>query len=234
VARTHANHKSDKKEDDEDEFSVKRFTMKDRCVVWANVFLFSRFYFALFTIMLIGNIFIIVWTVKDIKNYPNEWWFILLEIIITAIIIAEVTIRLMAFGTRKYFRSIANAFDFIVACLCAISLFLLLVLGPSFVEDLDTLISTSFLILRNVLQFLRLLFIIRHQRENLKQMQSKIDFSGLENPEPFDPLEEDLDADNAPDTHEEKNIGYYQNAPAHPDLKVIATHHQSNQFHAVS
>jgi len=172
-----------------------------------------------------------VWTVKDVKNYPNEWWFVLLEIIITAIIIAEVTIRLMAFGTRKYFRSLANAFDFIVASLCAISLFLLLVIGPSFIEDVDTLISTSFLILRNVLQFLRLLFIIRHQRENLKQMQSKIDFSHLDNPEPFAQLEEDSDADNVPDTPEEKNIAYYQNAL---DLKGIATHHQSNQFHAVS
>jgi len=45
VPHTHPKHKSPKKEDDEDEFSVKRFTMKDRCVAWANVFLFSRFLF---------------------------------------------------------------------------------------------------------------------------------------------------------------------------------------------
>jgi len=63
-----------------------------------------------------------VWDLKE-PGKTQSWWFIVVEALITTSIIAEIIFRWLSTGNERFWSSFSNIFDFIVAVLCGIALF---------------------------------------------------------------------------------------------------------------
>lgn len=161
-----------------EDYHISPMSTSEKCTQFANMILYSRFYIAMFFVMIMINLFIIVWDLKSPTGYPMEWWFILLETIVSSAIIFEVVIRMISQG-KRYWLNLWNIFDVVVSFLCIVALSSYL-LGPSHILELNQMVVTCLIIFRSCLQFCRLFFILKQQRQLLDQRRNRIDFSQVD------------------------------------------------------
>ncbi|CAG8495360.1 2171_t:CDS:2 [Ambispora gerdemannii] len=144
----------------------------------ANRILYSRFYTWLYLGM---AALCAVSIVLSIKEKCPSIWFIILEVIINFAMIAEVTTRFFALK-QLFWKSIYNIVDIILVCLCVLTLIFILVGGCSSGWKSEELLDTFLLVARNLVQFCRLIVILRKNKKNRSARNARIDFSDVRPP----------------------------------------------------
>ncbi|GAA5908614.1 hypothetical protein JCM6882_003693 [Rhodosporidiobolus microsporus] len=137
----------------------------------ANRFLFSHFYIFLYLGMaLLSLVTVFLSATSDCPTFT----FYLLEIIINTTMIAEVVIRLVAFG-KQFWHSYWNALDLAITCFCAVTLVVIFFSGCS--AKGEEVFDTFLLVVRNLFQFGRLALVLRKSGKNVFARPAPIDLS---------------------------------------------------------
>ncbi|BGP15141.1 hypothetical protein JCM10213v2_003096 [Rhodosporidiobolus nylandii] len=137
----------------------------------ANRFLFSGFYVFLYlsmALLSLGTVFL-----SATSDCPT-FLFYCLEIVINTTMIAEVAIRLIAFG-RQFWHSYWNALDLVITCFCAVTLVVIFFSGCS--AKGEEVFDVFLLIVRNLFQFGRLALVLRKSGKNVFARPAPIDLS---------------------------------------------------------
>ncbi|CCA77909.1 hypothetical protein PIIN_00553 [Serendipita indica DSM 11827] len=122
--------------------------------------------------------------------------FYILEIIINIAMIAEVSIRFVAFG-KQFWKSPFNVVDLGLTVLCVITLVVIFFSGCNELSKEEELLDTFLLVARNVLQFTRLATVMRRSGRSIFAQPKPIDLNA--------PRSSRLDIDLS---DEEAEIGY--------------------------
>jgi len=134
---------------------------------WAQIvavrILSSTGYYVLCILMVFLSTFLIIWMASGQND--TTWWFVLLEVIVTVTIVAEVAVQMAsqrACSTKEYWSSWWNIVDVAVMFLCIASfLVYIMVDSPSSrAEKKDDVVTFAALIIRYIAQGLRLLSLV--------------------------------------------------------------------------
>lgn len=159
---------------------VPKLSTDRRVTDLAQKFMNSRMYTAFYFFMILMNLVLIVWVLLTLPtggDYPDHWAFITLEVLINVLLGTEIVLKLAA-QRSHYFRSKSNLFDVFVLVLCVMALLIYAFEGASISEEIDDAVSFILLLVRYILQFLRLLLMIKNQRQNFQRKRDEgIDFS---------------------------------------------------------
>ncbi len=133
-----------------------------------------------YILMVFLNLLLIAWIFWD-SGYPTHWLFIAIEVFINCVLCGEVLLR-MLIQKKRFFKSKANLFDVLVSILCVASL-IVYFSGPSTLEEVDDAVAVLLLILRYGVQFLRLILLIKNNREKLTSSCNRanniVDFASM-------------------------------------------------------
>ncbi|KAJ1301748.1 hypothetical protein OPQ81_008979 [Rhizoctonia solani] len=162
----------------------------------ANRFVHSRVYVALYLGMAVLSATTVALSLSD--GCPGTAFYVL-EIIVNSAMIAEVTIRFLAFG-RQFWKSPFNILDLILTALCVITLLVLFLAGCGNTSKEEELLDTLLLVFRNVMQFGRLAAVMRQSGQSMFSRPRKIDLSlPTHHDRTHTRLDIDLDDDEVPD-----------------------------------
>eukprot|EP00744_Colponema_vietnamica_P010418 GILI01014719.1.p1 GENE.GILI01014719.1~~GILI01014719.1.p1 ORF type:complete len:183 (+),score=22.22 GILI01014719.1:96-644(+) len=125
--------------------------------------------------MAIINAFLVIWMLINRDRYPDEGWFIFLEILVTVCITVEVSIRMMA-ARQNFWKSAMNWFDFIVMLMSITALFLYL-LDPGRTAQIDDLFSLMVLSLRYCVVTFRVIALLRNAHSNVNRQKQTDDIT---------------------------------------------------------
>ncbi|RHZ77655.1 hypothetical protein Glove_174g176 [Diversispora epigaea] len=139
----------------------------------ANRIIYSRFYSWLYLGMaLLSAVSIVLSLIEECQTIG----FIILEIIINIVMIGEVTTRFLAL--RKIFwKSLYNIIDIILVMLCVITL--ILILKGGCLHKGEEIFDLTLLIVRNLVQFGRLIVMLRKKEVNRKARNATVDFNNV-------------------------------------------------------
>mmetsp|Transcript_8758 Transcript_8758/g.14389 ORF Transcript_8758/g.14389 Transcript_8758/m.14389 type:complete len:362 (+) Transcript_8758:154-1239(+) len=158
------------------------FSFHELIRIFANRIYYSTAYQVLYLGMIIVNIFIMGWTLVNWDRYPDHVWFFVLELVINFIFVMEVVVRMIALRV-VFWRQWSNVFDVFVLAISIVMVgFYYQRELPFEVEDVA---ATLLLVLRYIIQFLRLFIFIKNHRRNrsVTSDEQRIDFSNLPAPE---------------------------------------------------
>ena len=147
----------------------------------------SRLYFSpycrvFYVFIILMNLVCIVWTLWKFGTFPDELWFLALEILLSALVTLEVCWRICIQGPLAFFVSVANLFDVVVTAACVVDLGLA---AADIVIFFGGLSGEILLIFRSAVQYLRLILFVKNQRNAQKNLLEMINFSELaEGPKP--------------------------------------------------
>ncbi|KIY51267.1 hypothetical protein FISHEDRAFT_37256 [Fistulina hepatica ATCC 64428] len=102
--------------------------------------------------------------------------FYILEIIINSAMILEVAIRFVAFG-RQFWKAPFNVFDLILTVFCVLTLIVLTFASCGAGSKEEEILDTLLLVARNVLQFCRLLAVMRQSGQSIFTAPKPIDIN---------------------------------------------------------
>jgi len=139
----------------------------------ANRVIHSRTYIFLYLGMTALSITTVVLSIRD--GCPGLAFYIL-EVIINSAMIAEVTIRFLAFG-RQFWKYPFNVFDLVVTVFCVLTLLVILFAGCGATSKEEEIFDTLLLVTRNVLQFGRMANIVRQSGQSIFARPKPIDLS---------------------------------------------------------
>ncbi|KAM0788873.1 hypothetical protein ACM66B_002957 [Microbotryomycetes sp. NB124-2] len=137
----------------------------------SNRFIFSQFYIYLYLGMAALSLTTVVLSV--LSDCPT-FTFYILELIVNTAMIAEVSIRLVAFG-NQFWKSYYNTLDLAVTVLCAITIIVIFFSGCS--AKGEEVFDTFLLVVRNLFQFGRLALVMRKSGKNVFTRPAPIDLS---------------------------------------------------------
>jgi len=150
----------------------------------ANRLLFSKFYTTFYIVMICVNLVLIIWIIVNASilqrvSTPSHWMFLVLELFINFALAFEVSLRFMSLG-KRYFSSCSNIFDLTVLVLSCAGLVLYFTSKNESGTDLslekaENIIATVLLIFRYIVQFLRLVLLVKNHRKAIKP-PSMVDF----------------------------------------------------------
>lgn len=161
-----------------------KFGFHDQVYLISNRFVSSREYIIIYVSMIIINLALLLWAslteIDDSFMYPV---FLSLEIVITFLFGIEVSVRMVK-ERWGYWRKCSNIFDVFVLTLCFVSI-LISFLNIKEMEQVDILVERSVLLVRYLIQFVRLYTIIRNKRKVEQLVYGNraiedVDFSGLD------------------------------------------------------
>ncbi|KAI0931693.1 hypothetical protein AcW1_000974 [Taiwanofungus camphoratus] len=139
----------------------------------ANRFVHSRAYTVLYLVMAALSVTTVVLSlVNGCPTLP----FYILELIINGAMILEVGIRFIAFG-RQFWKSPFNVMDLILTIFCVITLLFVFFAGCGSTSKDEELLDTLLLVARNILQFSRLLSVMRQSGQSIFSRPKPIDLS---------------------------------------------------------
>ncbi|GJN89635.1 hypothetical protein Rhopal_002622-T1 [Rhodotorula paludigena] len=137
----------------------------------ANRVLFSQFYILLYLSMAILSLVTVF--LSATSDCPTLTFYVL-EIIVNTTMIAEVVIRLVAFG-KQFWQSYWNALDLAITVFCAITLVVIFFSGCS--AKGEEVFDTFLLVVRNLFQFGRLAIVLRKSGKSVFARPAPIDLS---------------------------------------------------------
>ncbi|KAI0082107.1 hypothetical protein K474DRAFT_1703126 [Panus rudis PR-1116 ss-1] len=139
----------------------------------ANRFVHSRTYIVLYLVMAALSVTTVVLSmVNECPTLP----FYILEFVINATMILEVSIRFVAFG-RQFWKSPFNVLDLILTAFCVITILVIFFAGCDNTSKEEELLDTLLLVARNVLQFGRLAAVMRQSGQSIFSRPKPIDLS---------------------------------------------------------
>uniref|UniRef100_A0A0K3CEJ1 FGENESH: predicted gene_5.371 protein n=1 Tax=Rhodotorula toruloides TaxID=5286 RepID=A0A0K3CEJ1_RHOTO len=138
---------------------------------WHRLTSFSQFYIGLYLLMALLSLTTVV--LSATSDCPTLAFYIL-EIIVNTSMIAEVVIRLIAFG-KQFWQSYWNALDLVITCFCAITLVVIFFSGCS--AKGEEVFDTFLLVVRNLFQFGRLALVLRKSGKSVFARPAPIDLS---------------------------------------------------------
>ncbi|KAB5592461.1 Cation channel family transporter [Ceratobasidium theobromae] len=139
----------------------------------ANRFVHSRIYVALYLVMAALSAATVALSLSD--GCPGTAFYVL-EIIVNTAMIAEVSVRFLAFG-RQFWKSPFNILDLVLTALCVITLLVLFLAGCGNTSKEEEILDTLLLVFRNVMQFGRLAAVMRQSGQSLFSRPKNIDLS---------------------------------------------------------
>lgn len=145
--------------------------------VSANRFTYSKQYIAFYVLLTLLSVATVGISFAAPKGCPH-WSFFVLEIIVLLALIAEVVIRIISLG-RHYWKSWWNIADAILMGLCIMT-FCLVFAGCSNSVRRERQSSTVLLVIRNLIQVVRLVNLLWHNRNNFNNKQVDIDLEDVE------------------------------------------------------
>jgi len=164
------------------------FSIYEIFKITANRIYYSTAYQVLYVLMILVNVILLSWMVFHWNKYPSHSWFFGMEIAVNVTLIVEVMIRMAALR-GQFWKQWSNIFDVFVM---GLSIFAIAAdLFKDMPLDLEDIAAAFILVLRYVVQFLRLFLFIKNQRKILKATHDsqQIDFSIL-NPDDFAHVDE--------------------------------------------
>ncbi|RIB01133.1 hypothetical protein C2G38_1044742 [Gigaspora rosea] len=144
----------------------------------ANRLIYSRFYTWLYLGMALLSVVSIILSLTEECQSAG---FIILEIIINTVMIAEVVTRFVALG-KLYWNSIYNIIDIILVLLCIITL--VLIIKGDCSHKGEEIVDLILIIVRNIMQFGRLIMMLRKNGKNRKARNATVDFSNIRESNP--------------------------------------------------
>ncbi|PVF97065.1 hypothetical protein CPB86DRAFT_798351 [Serendipita vermifera] len=159
----------------------------------ASRIVYSQYYIFLYLALAALSTTTVILSLAD--GCPGTTFYIL-EFIVNAAMIAEVSIRFVAFG-KQFWKSPFNVLDLGLTCLCVITLLVLFFSGCNDLSKEEELLDTFLLVARNVLQFGRLATVMRRSGRSIFARPKPIDLNA--------PRANRLDIDLS---DEEAEIGY--------------------------
>ncbi|EGG19701.1 WSC domain-containing protein [Cavenderia fasciculata] len=156
---------------------------KDRhCSTYANRVLFSNKYYYAYIFMIFINLVLIIWLIVNLvqksTSVPTHWLFVLLDILVNVSLFIEISLQIIS-QKRRYFNSWSNIFDCVVLVFSIAGLFMYLFTKKDHQFDFEGIIIIFFTALRYVVQFLRLLAMIKRQKLKSSTFNSRVDFTEL-------------------------------------------------------
>jgi len=135
------------------------------------------YYFGVIAGMMVG----VGWTVARLGDWQRQWWFIGAEVGIGALVVGEIIGRLVMLGFQKFLRSWLTFFDLLITFLSLLGL-IYAFQSSSFLGCILGLSSQISLILRTLIQYLRLIVFVKNQEKAQAMVLQVINFSELAQP----------------------------------------------------
>jgi len=139
----------------------------------ANRFVHSRTYIFLYLGMAALSITTVVLSLQE--GCPGLAFYIL-EFIINVTMIAEVSVRFVAFG-RQFWKSPFNILDLVLTMLCVVTVLVIVFAGCGATSKEEEVLDTLLLVARNVLQFIRLAAVMRQSGQSIFTRPRPIDLT---------------------------------------------------------
>jgi len=126
----------------------------------------TRIYFTkqtrvFYLLLILLSFFSMVWVLANLRGFPKETWFIVLEIFVCSAMVAEISLRTYLLGLKRFFKNKANTFDMLVTALCIVAIGL--AFAKAFLEEVEGVVGTVVIIVRNVFLLFRVLVLIKNQ-----------------------------------------------------------------------
>ncbi|KAI9026092.1 hypothetical protein DFJ74DRAFT_663187 [Hyaloraphidium curvatum] len=159
----------------------------------ANRILYSRAYATLYVVMAllsVATIYLVVPTVGPLPRVPHSpsITFVTFEVLINLSMIFEIAIRMTALG-RLFWKSIWNVFDLAVLVFCVVTLAVMTATrplahqtdcNPDSWSEKEEVLDLFMIIVRNVAQGVRMLFMLRKNRQNIFSRPQNVDLSATQ------------------------------------------------------
>jgi len=142
----------------------------------ANRIIYSRFY----TWLYLGMVLLSVVSISlSLTNECQTTGFLILEVIINTVMIAEVITRFLALG-KLFWKSVYNIIDITLVVLCITTLLFIIDGGCSHKDEevFDLVLLAS----RNLIQIARLFAMLRKNKKNIDARNATVDFSNVRAP----------------------------------------------------
>jgi len=146
--------------------------------VMAAKILSSSGYYALCLIMIAVSTFLIIW--MAVGDTDSHWWFVLLEVLVTLVIVIEVIVQMVA-DQREFWHNGWNVLDFIVMLLCVGS-FVIYVFVRDRRQAGDDSAALIVLVIRYIAQGLRVVALMSRAnqiRARAEAQDMKVDFDAV-------------------------------------------------------
>ncbi|KAG6609229.1 wsc domain-containing protein [Phytophthora cinnamomi] len=165
---------------------------KEYLMTVASRLYFSSFYRLVYFFMIASSLVCVVWTGMNNWRIPSSVVFISLEITVSALLVFEVLLRMMAFK-RRFWHKWCNIFDMVALVMSLVSVAMYFneegVLG-----ELEEVATDSVLALRNAVQYVRLAIFLKNRSDRPTTIGKDIDFEDI-SMHPDDEREMMLDAE---------------------------------------
>jgi len=173
-------------------------------------FYHSKKCFTLYLLLTVFSIILLFWSILHPKDFVMNAGFILWEVLISTILVIDLCIKLYMNGSKKFFKSCYNVFDFLLVCilvgfyLCI--LFLVNVSSTSLAYDEGVLITLQ--IIWWIFQICRIFMLQNNQygtRNKTENVQLAKNRDGGSNPERFRNNSIELQLEEEPKHNEQHN-----------------------------
>jgi len=153
--------------------SIYTLTPREAAKGIASRIVYSQYYIFLYLVLAALSTTTVVLSVAE--GCPGLAFYIL-EIIVNSAMIAEVSIRYIAFG-KQFWKSPFNVVDLGLTCLCVITILVIFFSGCGAFSKEEELLDTFLLVARNVLQFGRLATVMRRSGRSIFSRPKPIDLN---------------------------------------------------------
>ncbi|ETI49057.1 hypothetical protein, variant 6 [Phytophthora nicotianae CJ01A1] len=121
---------------------------------------FSSFYRLVYFFMIASSVVCVAWTGMNNWKIPSSVVFISLEITVSALLVFEVLLRMMAFK-RRFWHKWCNVFDVVALVMSLVSVAMYFNEGEGVLGELEEVAADSVLALRNAVQYVRLAIFLK-------------------------------------------------------------------------
>ncbi|GLD94872.1 hypothetical protein PINS_up003497 [Pythium insidiosum] len=147
-------------------------------VTVASRFYFSHFYRVIYFFTVLASLTCIAWTAWNHWSIPSSLVFIALEIAVSALLVFEVMLRMVAYR-RRFWSKWCNIFDVVALAMSLVSVAMYFN-EEGFVGELEEVATGILLAFRNTVQYIRLAIFLKNRSEQIGGTQvPDIDFDHL-------------------------------------------------------
>mmetsp|Transcript_8929 Transcript_8929/g.17257 ORF Transcript_8929/g.17257 Transcript_8929/m.17257 type:complete len:161 (+) Transcript_8929:2769-3251(+) len=115
-----------------------------------------------YLILILASVAVCAWTLVHFGSFPDEGWFIVLEITLTLAVIVEVALRIYLQGTRTFLMNWTNLFDLAVL-FCFVIAIIGAVITKGVLGEVGGLSGQALLVFYCSVQYLRLALFLKNR-----------------------------------------------------------------------